>query len=76
MFHHRSEKFPGRFDDRGTENELAVQRLVICERVRRAAAEALSELRARQRREGKRYGRGNSGNKQPRLSGTGSTICR
>jgi hypothetical protein len=51
MFDHRSEKFPGRFDDRGTENELAAQRLIICERVRRAAAVALAELRARQQRE-------------------------
>jgi hypothetical protein len=51
MFH-RSEKFSGRFDDRGTENELAAQRLIICERARRAAAAALAELRARQQCDG------------------------
>ena len=32
MFHYRSEKFPGRFDDRGAENELAIQRHIIYER--------------------------------------------
>ena len=38
--------------DRNNQNEL---RALICERVRRAAAEALVELQARQRRERRRH---------------------
>ena len=44
-YYHRSEKFPGRHDDRGVENELTAQRRIICDRVRRAASQALAELR-------------------------------
>jgi hypothetical protein len=47
MYHHRGEKFPGRFDDLGAERELARCRRAAYERCHRAAAEALQALRGR-----------------------------